>query len=250
MFQLNEVKINYDDLNILIYGDPKKGKTTAAHFLSKGKPAAFLMTEDGHKGLAIRFFRVDTWKEFTNCVATIVRNKDDMRKHYSRIVVDLISDIDDTSISQVCKDLNIKTLGDVGYGKGYSLHKSEIRETLRSLMSVLPCTFICHAAEKTTGEGKTERKRLQPALSKSTYDFLLAKVDCIIYVDKNSTGKTTLSMRETPEVYADSRFKALTTQDFEIDLKNPNKTVEAINSLLNSSPSNNSQKLEKEVVNG
>lgn len=212
LFQKTSQTTDFSQLHKLLYGFPKQGKTTfASHFYDEsGKPPAFIMTEDGKGVLDLNANRITSWDDFKRLVREIKKQKVDFIKEHSCIVLDLVSDVDQWCTEFVCDQENVKSLADLGFGKGFSLKKTEFLPQIRTLMDIAPCTFIAHTHEKEIMWNGEKLKTQSPTLDKSSLDYINGKVDAIMWLappSKKGEGKLIIEPSQT--CIAGSRFPQL-----------------------------------------
>lgn len=197
---------------ILLYGEPKSGKTSMASLFPRN---LLLATEVGYHALPNIYAQdIDSWATFK----TVLRQlKDDQVKaQFDTITIDTISLLSDLCEKFICSREGIKTLGDIPYGGGYALFTKEMNETLRELSLLgYGIVFICHSERGVRKHPVTgdDIEFVRPALNKRTYAIVNRLVDIIGYIDVKFDGEDksvrTLQTRETPYVFAGSRFRFL-----------------------------------------
>lgn len=114
-FTLNDVKSSKtkQNLRILMYGPPGIGKTTFASMF----PAPILLrTEDGAAGLDIQTFDlIKNLKDLSEALHTLRNEKHD----FKTLILDSLDWLEPLVWEKVIKDNKIKSIEDLGYGKGY-----------------------------------------------------------------------------------------------------------------------------------
>lgn len=213
LFPQMEKQADFAKLNKLIYGFPKTGKSTFASLMKdkEGKPPAFITTEDGHGALAVNARRVTSWDGFLRLVAGIKAEEAGIKSQFSCFVIDLVSDLDEMCASFVCKQHNVKSLGDLEHGKGWFIHKTQFRAALNELSGVLPVSYICHSVEKEVNWNNEKIKVQSPDLGKQCLAFVNGKVDLIMWIAPANSKKEypELIMKNTTTCLAGSRFPQL-----------------------------------------
>ena len=230
-FVKSTIKTDFSQLNILIYGFPKSGKSTlASHVKSNGKEPFFISTEDGLGALEVFSHRIKTWVDFVKLKDYLVKNADEVKNTYSNFVIDLISDLDLMLTNHICDKYKVATIGDMEYGRGYSLHGIELTNTINDLFKILPIVFLGHSEEKTINKENKDIKVQSPAMQKKTYNFVNGKVDMIGFIIPPSAkaDKTLLTFRPSTTCIAGSRFSHMCEVDFQLDYKDMQGSVDNI----------------------
>jgi hypothetical protein len=231
LFKRTVPKNHLSELSQLIHGFPKTGKSTyAAQHAVDGKEPLFIATEDGHHTLNVLCERITNWTEFKELVMKIEKNKDVIKKQISCLVLDLVSDLDQFCADYVCKQLHIKNLADLDFGKGFSTHKKEFQAEIAKLFSILPITFIAHSKEKEiTFEG--EKIKLQaPNLSNGCLEYINGKVDLLGFIVPSAKTKANplITFRPSKLAIAGTRFAHM-AKEFELNPLSMNDSYKAIN---------------------
>ena len=221
VFKKSKKKKKFTQLNKLIFGFPKVGKSTICAMMSDGeKEPLFISTEDGLGALNVTAANVRQWEEFISLLNYCEENVEEIRKVHSCFVVDLVSDLDDFSAEFICKKAKIKSLAELKYGAGWAQHKSEFKAAINRLFAILPVTFVTHTKEKELNYRGTSVNTQCPTMSNRNFDFINGKVDAIGYIipaANKEKAKPFLSFRPTRTAIAGSRFKELRVKDFEMD---------------------------------
>lgn len=163
---------------ILIYGQPKIGKST----FCAGAPAAlFLATEPGQSHLKLRRIAITSWGEFLEACTVIAQGKHDRQT----IVIDTIDNLYKFCRDHILKKFGIQHEQDKGFGAGYDLVNGAFHKALVGL-SLLPygLMMISHAQEKEVKNrvGKVSSK-IAPTLPKGAQKIVNGMADYIIYAD-------------------------------------------------------------------
>lgn len=108
---------------ILIYGEPKKGKSTFGY---QAPNPVFIQTEDGLEAMpeANAFPVAKDWDEVVGYFAELY-NED---HGYNTLVIDSLDWLETLIHNKICKEKGVKAIGDIGYGAGYSEALSYFRE--------------------------------------------------------------------------------------------------------------------------
>ena len=117
-----------------------------------------------------------------------------------------------------CANNNVESIGDIPFGKGYSILAKEFDESLRTIVQLgYGLVLISHSTDKTfTDQEGKEYNQIVPTLSKRPENIVSRLCDIIGYARPvqldNGDLSTKLFLRGTPRFVAGSRFKY--TPDF------------------------------------
>ncbi len=196
---------------VLLYGKPKSGKTTAACSFPNSLLIAF---EKGYNAIGgIKAADVTRWSDFK----TILRQleKPEAHKIYETIIIDTISIAWDYCEQFICAQNGVQKIADIAWGGGYSACKKEFESSLRKITLLgYGLVLICHSGSRIekTAEGN-EMEIIFPDMPKRAAEICNGLVDVIGYIggEYNTEGEFEryLYTRETPSLFAGSRFKYL-----------------------------------------
>lgn len=211
MIKPHEVSRDLRGYSVMFYGTAKSGKTTTA---SKFPGALILGFEKGWNALpGVMAIGVNSWREFKNYL--IMLKDDETKAMYQTIVIDTADIAYDYCVDYICNQNDVDTIGDLAYGKGYSLVAKEFDTCLRKILQLdYGLVLISHSTDRVERDEKgNEYTRLEPTLDKR--GRLICERTCdIIGLSRPTTNEdgsvtTKLFMRETPRFVAGSRFKYL-----------------------------------------
>ena len=196
---------------VLLYGKPKSGKTTAACSFPNSLLVAF---ERGYNAIGgVRAADVTKWADFKQILRQL--EKPEAQKLYETIIIDTISIAWDYCEQYICAQNGAQKINDIPWGGGYSACKKEFESTLRKItMLGYGIVLIAHSATRIekTAEG-SEIEIISPDMPKRAAEICNGLVDIIGYIggeyDENKVYKRYLYTRETPTLFAGSRFKYL-----------------------------------------
>lgn len=176
-----------------IWGQSMHGKT----YLAKQFPNPIIINTDGN-GKKIDTPHVDVYdfETFVNLLKEIEEGK----HTYETIVIDLVDDIKTFLEEFVCKKYGVESLGDVGFGKGFSDVKT-IWKKLMIRLSTLPyyVVFISHVVQITDDFNKDVTID-QPSLEQKYLNMTKGRTDVMIKCQK--IGKNYLQIcTEKRDVY-------------------------------------------------
>ena len=229
--QPHQVSRDMRGYSVFLYGGWKTGKTTTAVKFPKHFLLAF---EKGYSAIPGAMAQpINSWSEFKQVLRQL---KDDKAKSmFETIIVDTGDIAYDYCVKYICANNGVDAVGDIPYGKGYSLVEKEFDESLRQIVQMgYGLVVISHETDKTfKNENGTEFNKIVPTLDKRANNVLARMCDIIGYtrsVPDEVTGKekVVMFMRGTSRFEAGSRFKY--TPDF-IDLSYDN-LVKAIGDAL------------------
>lgn len=196
---------------ILIYGQPKVGKTSFAAQLPNNLIFSFEIGTNALSG--IYALPITKWTDFKVAIKQL--EKSEVREKFHTVTLDTVSVAYSLCEKYVCAQNGVQSIGDIPYGKGYMLTRIEFEETLRKIsMMGLGIILIAHAARRVEKQSDdSEIEFFSPDLDKRCYSIVNQLVDIIGYIDVrfNEDGSTSrwLYTRRTPTVMAGSRWKYL-----------------------------------------
>lgn len=215
IFSLEPSKISRDLKGkfLLIYGEPKTGKST---FGSQLPRSLFLNFEQGTNALAgIRSVPILRWSDFKKVLTQL--RKPQAREMYDSIVVDTASIAWQLCEKYICQREGVDTIRDVPWGQGWNMLKSEFSECWREITLLgFGILFIAHSKEKPTEMRDEEGNAITamcPDLPNNAYTIINSIVDIIGYLqvqmNPDGTSERYLYTRSTPTIFAGSRYQYL-----------------------------------------
>lgn len=216
--------------SILLYGQPKSGKTTTA---SKFPNSLLLAFELGYNALpGVMAKPMTTWREMKTTLKELA--DPEVKKVFKNVVIDTADLAYEAAKKYVCNQNEVTDISDIGYGKGYNLVMKEFDEAVREILRMgYGCILISHATDKTfkDAQGK-EFNQIVPTIDNKGRLVCERTCDIIGYsrtVEVEGGEKVTkLFLRETPRFVAGSRFKYIPEH---IDFSYEN-LVEAIHTAI------------------
>lgn len=195
ILNLEPVKINKDlkGKYILIYGQPKIGKTTLAAQFPKNLLLAF---EPGYNALNNKMVQpVTKWSDFK----TILRQLEmpQAQEKFDTITIDTADIAWDYCEKYICASNPLengetpKAIGDIPWGKGYDLCKKEYDACLRKIaMLGYGLVIISHETTKTIKtESGQEYQKIMPTLAERPKLIVNRLVDIIAYLRLSEEDK-------------------------------------------------------------
>ena len=205
----HEVSRDLCGYTVLLYGQPKTGKTTTAAQFPQALLCAF---ETGYLAIpGVMAQPVNKWSEFKQILKQL--DSEQAHKQFKNIIVDTVDIAYDLCEKYICNQNGVSTVGDLAYGKGYALAKKEFDEALRKIPQMgYGLVMISHAQDKTfKDENGEEYQQIVPTLANQPRLVVDRMSDIIGYAhpfqEEDGTVHTTLFMRGTPRFVAGSRFK-------------------------------------------
>ena len=189
----------------------KSGKTTAACAFPNSLLIAF---EKGYNAIGgVRAVDITKWSDLKLVLRQL--EKPEAQKMYETIIIDTISIAWDYCEQFICAQNSVQSISDIPWGGGYTAEKKEFESALRKItMLGYGLVLIAHSASRTekTADG-SEKEIISPEMPKRAAEICNGLVDVIGYIggeyDENKNFTRYLYTRETPTLFAGSRFKYL-----------------------------------------
>ena len=211
--QPHKVSKNLKGYTILIYGEPKSGKTTIA---SRFPKALLLAFEKGYSALpGIKAQPMNTWADMFRVMKQL--KTEEAKEVYETIIIDTGDLAYEACERHVCGIHGVEKIGDIAYGAGYAEAGKLFDSVLQDLAKLgYGVVVISHSDDKTIkDESGEEYQRIQPTLPRTARKVVNRFCDIIGYSrivkkiedDGTEVEKTFLYMRATVRFEAGSRFK-------------------------------------------
>ena len=193
---------------VLLYGKPKSGKTTAACAFPD---AVLLAFEKGYNAIGDAYpFDINKWSDFRMAL----RDLEDQRskERFKTVIIDTISICWEMCEKFICTQNGVQKIGDIPWGGGYTACKKEFESSIRRITQLgYGVVLIAHSASRVekTADG-SDIEIISPDLPKRAAEVCNGIVDIIGYIGNewvNGERKRWLYTRETPTLFAGSRFK-------------------------------------------
>lgn len=215
IFSLEPSKISRDLKGkfLLIYGQPKTGKST---FGSQLPRSLFMNFEQGTNALAgIRSVPILRWTDAKKVLTQL--RKPQAKEMYDSIVVDTASIAWQLCERYICSRENVDSIRDVPWGQGWNMLKTEFSEFWREITLLgFGILFIAHSKDKPTEMQNEDGEAITavcPDLPNQCYAIINSIVDIIGYLqvqmNPDGTSERYLYTRSTPYVFAGSRYQYL-----------------------------------------
>ena len=215
IFSIEPSKISRDLKGkfLLIYGQPKTGKST---FGSQLPRSLFMNFEQGTNALAgIRSVPILRWTDAKKVLTQL--RKPQAKEMYDSIVVDTASIAWQLCERYICSRENVDSIRDVPWGQGWNMLKTEFSEFWREITLLgFGILFIAHSKDKPTEMRNEDGEAITavcPDLPNQCYTIINSIVDIIGYLqvqmNPDGTSERYLYTRSTPYVFAGSRYQYL-----------------------------------------
>lgn len=195
---------------VMLYGKAKSGKTTAATQFPNTLLCAF---ERGYNAIGgVKAVDITKWSDFKTVMRQL--NTPEARAVYETIIIDTVSIAWDLCEQFICVQNGVQKIGDIPWGGGYAACKKEFENSLRQITLMgYGVVLIAHNASRIekTADG-SEVEIISPELPKRAAEICNGLVDIIGYIGtsyENGEANRYLYTRETPTLFAGSRFKYL-----------------------------------------
>lgn len=169
---------DYERITMLLYGDPKIGKST---FCSRFDNAFFIATEPGLNFLETYNLRANSWDEAWEIIDALTESP----KEFTPIVVDTIDKLWDFCCEEIARQNGVKSVGMIGFGRGYDQAASEFKKYIQALVNFnVGLIFTSHSTyieviNPTSGE---PMKKFMPSVDKRVRAIINPLVDVIGYI--------------------------------------------------------------------
>ena len=194
---------------LLIYGEPKIGKTTLLSQLPKSLIMAFEPGTNAIDGAYI--IPIRQWSDAKTVLKQL--KTEQAKNKYDFIGIDTADIAWELCEKYICTQNDVDTLGEIAWGKGFSMCAREFSDFFReiALLGYGIC-FVSHESEKHFKDEKGEEYiKIAPALDKRPYGIVNKMVDIISYIravpDDNGVEKRYMFLRGNNKFLAGSRFK-------------------------------------------
>lgn len=193
---------------VMLYGKEKSGKTTAACSFPKSLLLAF---EKGYNAIGgVMAQDITKWSDMKQVCRQL--EKPEVRERFSTVIIDTVPIAYDYVEQYVCAQNGVSKISDIPWGGGFSQAKKEFESTLRKITQLgYGLVLIAHSASRIEKDANgSEVEIISPDLPKRAAEICNGLVDIIGYIGTefvNGENKRWLYTRETPTLFAGSRFK-------------------------------------------
>lgn len=196
-----------------IFGREKSGKTSTAVMWPKPLLCAF---EKGYNALVnVYAADIDNWSTFKDICRQL--KKDEAKQKYQTVIIDTVGIAYSMCEDYVKSQHGVTEIGEIPWGRGFKMLREEFEKTFRELSKQgYAIVFIAHSKSKLTDVVDKDGNRLEqisPNLPSSCAEAVNGMVDVIAYLgveyDENRNSSRWLYLRETPTIFAGSRYRAI-----------------------------------------
>ncbi|SDY70980.1 ATP-binding protein [Thermoactinomyces sp. DSM 45892] len=184
-------KQKLEDYSILLYGQPKIGKST---FCSRMDNPLFLATEPGLEALSCYEVKVPDWQTFIRVCGELSKGN----HPFKTIVIDTVDNLWKCCAEFIKEKQGIQHESDLGFGKGWQLIKDEFFRVIRKL-SLLPygLVFTSHVESYEVKTRVSTINKAVPSIPRSGRDIVLGMVDIILYAESVRTNEGSIRVIRT-----------------------------------------------------
>ena len=203
--------------NFFIWGAPMSGKSYFASFF----PNPIVLNTDGNSeqgtapGFQIRNLRDKNGKptqlvtKQLDDIILALQNQSQGEDSFKTVVVDVIDDIIVMLEQAICWDNNVKSLGDIPYGKGYALFNTALQQLVMDLKA-LPMNIIYISREISITDENTGATTYHPSLKTKYFNIVNGNCDVEIRTKKVGDGVNASYFREVKSLRTQYEKKNIT----------------------------------------
>lgn len=204
----HKVSKNLSGYITYIYGEAKIGKTSLA---AQAEDCLLIATERGYNAISgIVPIDVPDWRTMRQVYNDLKRKE--VQARFKTIIVDTVDLAAAYCTKYICNQKEVEDLGDLGWGKGYKLMRSEFESVFNGLAQLgYSIIFISHVNRVV--DEKTGVVTIGPTLSPSRVNDIIRNMADIYgwahySDDENSTGDRILTLRsDSDDISCGCRFK-------------------------------------------
>lgn len=195
---------------VMLYGKQKSGKTTAAAQFPGALLCAFEKGYNAIGGLMAQ--DITKWSDFKLVIRQLA--KPEAQARFQTVIMDTVAIAWDLCEQFVCAQYGVQKIADIPWGGGYTACKKEFESTLRQITQLgYGVVLIAHHSVRMekTADGQ-DIEIISPELPKRAAEICNGIVDIIGYIGSewvDGVNHRYLYTRETPTLFAGSRFKYL-----------------------------------------
>jgi len=191
MFQLpkNEPQVPKDTpRNFFIFGETMSGKS----YLANEFPSPIIINTDGNAEAntvpAIQLSNVKDrngkiTKSVIDQLSEIVLALQTQQHSYKTVIVDVIDDVIEMIRIAICNEYNVRSLGDIPWGKGRELFNQTLGELVLDLKA-LPVNVIYISRQITKTDPNTDQVSEIPSLKETYVNLINGNSDLMIQTQK------------------------------------------------------------------
>ena len=239
--QPHKISRDMRGFSVLIFGEPKVGKTTAACKFPKN---LLLAAEKGYNAIPGAMVQpINTWGEFKKVLKQL--KQPEAQEMFYTCTLDTVDLFYDFCTKYILQQNGVDKLGDIPYGQGYGMVAKEFDDCLRQILQLgYGLVMISHSTDKVfKDENGEEFNKIVPTLDKRARLVTSRMADIYGYARsvqlEDGTTVPKLFLRGTPRFEAGSRFPYI--PDY-IDF-NYNSLVNAIHDSIDKQMTENDESL-------
>lgn len=196
-----------------IFGREKSGKTSTAVMWPNPILCAF---EKGYNALVgVYPVDIDNWSNFKDVCRQL--KKPEAKEKYETIIIDTVGIAYSMCEDYIKSQQGVSEISEISYGRGWKMLRDEFEKTFRELSKLgYSIVFIAHSKTKQTDIFDKDGNRLEqisPNLPPACAESVNGMVDIIAYLgveyDENHVAHRYLYLRETPTIFAGSRYRLI-----------------------------------------
>lgn len=195
--------------NILLYGNPKVGKSTLASQFPKG---LFLATEKGYNFLEVYKVDILCWEDLLSTLVELRKEKT-----FTTLIIDTVDHLYRFCETYVCKKNGVEHASDLPFGKGFNLIKKEFVDTINNINQYgFGLVFISHSKQVEAKSKVMTFTKMQTSLAETAQTVISGMCDLILYCYIDKDGKRLIRTKPSETVLAGDRTKNL-PKDIDMD---------------------------------
>lgn len=199
--ELSEIVTDLSGHSILIYGEPKCGKTSLCAEFPENM---FFMFEPGAKSLRVFQREVRNWPEFQQYVGLV-----EQTDRFKTVTLDTLDQAYAMCMAWVCRENGWEHPSDGEYGKGWNAVRTEFMKQINRILKLKRgVIFTSHAVERDIKSkiGGGEYTKIVPSMPGQARDVCEALVDIWIYMFHEG-GQRMMRIRGNEEIAAGHRLQ-------------------------------------------
>lgn len=218
----NVVRKGVSNKHFLFYGEPSTRKTSVAALFPS---ALILATEIGYKQIPdVKAVDIDSWARFLQVINEL--KKDEVKNEFKTIVIDTVGILTDLCVQYVCNLNGVKSLDEMGYGKGWTAYKTQFNRAINTIsQNGYSIVFIAHSETKNDQNGNVVS--IEPKIDRRPKELVVALTDFIFYLQKEKVNDkdTVIAYSQLPEgIVTKTRIRGL-APSFEFTFENIEKEI-------------------------
>jgi hypothetical protein len=183
---------------ILIYSEPKCGKTTLASNFPDG---LFLATEKGYDMLSVYAVDILSWKD----AETIIQELEKPNK-FKNIIIDIVDRLYVFCEDDVCREYGVKAISEIPYGGGYAQVRKRMGNFINRINQLgYGLVMISHSQTETKESKVRKFTRIRTSMGEKPEKVITGFCDFIFYGYINEQGERKLRTKPSENVLAGDR---------------------------------------------